>query len=257
MLALVCASGAWRADIHLHRDADCQLLTEAAATGPIQCVVGDIDEVTAVGSQPPYVNALAMTLDFQTSVVQAATSLTGLPPVFVFRDGSHTSLSCPFIPEGARGFLEPDPDGIADFLRWGHPIDGRTLFLKLSVMASNSSFGISATGDLRIRTDRPWPTSSFASLTREEIVREQVAAFAKSASRFATQKAFLSLSGGLDSRAALVALLSHRRDVPCITMAGSRETSTRVWQKPIARRKESRTTPSCLTKLSNNVCPSY
>ena len=220
---MVCASGAWRADIHLHRNADCQLLAEAAATGPIQCVVGDIHEVTGGASQPPHVNALAVTLDFQISVVRGTTSLTGLPPVFVFRDGRRTSLSCPFIPEEARGSLEPDPDGIADFLRWGHPIDGRTLFLKLSAIASNSSFVISAGGDLTIHTSLPWPTSSFASLTREEIVREQVTAFAQSASRFAAQDAFLSLSGGLDSRAALVALLSHRQEVPCVTMAGSRE----------------------------------
>jgi len=219
-VSLNSANGVWRADIRLHGSTDCQRMAAAATGGAIRCVVGDYAEVTDPAQAAPYVNATVLELDYRGSLVRASTSLTGLPPVFVFRRGGDVSLSCPFLPSAARGPLQPDPEGIADFLRWGHPIDGRTLFLNLNAIASNSSVTISDAGELTTQQLR-WPNPTFSSLTRTDIVSEQVAAFGRSAARFASQNVFLSLSGGLDSRAALVALIGHAKPVLCITMAGS------------------------------------
>ena len=112
-------------------------------------------------------------------------------------------------------------DGVADTLRWGHPLDGRTLFANVRLVSANSTVTVSAASAVAI-APREWSNlQEFSSLTPAEIVREQVAAFAQAAGRLQTVNAFMSLSGGLDSRTSLVALLSHGHRLPCVTMAGS------------------------------------
>ena len=218
---VVCASGSWRVEIDLFRAQDYDAIAVALPRGRIRCVVGDATEVASQSASAPFVNATLVELDSYNSSIHVFTSLTGLPPVFAFRSRSGTSLSTPFLPEAARGRLDPDPDGVADFLRWGHPIDGRTLFLDVSVLNSNSMATVSANGECKLNTYLPWPEEQVEPLSRHEIVERQIRAFVESAARFRSQDAFVSLSGGLDSRASLVALLTNQIRPPCITMAGS------------------------------------
>jgi hypothetical protein len=220
-VTVISANKVWRAQIGLHRVSDRRTLAGAPADTPLECVIGDVNEVTVASDGPPYVNATLIKLSWRSSKAWVSSSLTGLPPVFVFRAAEGSCVSCPFFPENARGSLEPDPDGIADTLRWGHPIDGRTLFVNLTAVAANSVVAISSTFDLAVQASEAWPDASFSSLSREDIVHEQAITFGKAAARLDTEGAFVSLSGGLDSRTSLVALLSHGRRVPCITMAGS------------------------------------
>jgi asparagine synthetase B (glutamine-hydrolysing) len=220
-VALQCASGTWRVDVSLCASSAQPLVAQAVEAGSVVCVVGDADEVRGHPSST-YANATTIVLDLKNSTVRLATSLTGLPPVFVFRRDSRVSISCPFLPEAARGSLEADLDGVADTLRWGHPLDGRTLFANLQVVSSNSTATVGSDGAVCMAPGEPWPSlEEFSSLTRAEIVRAQVAAFAEAAGRIRPDNAFMSLSGGLDSRTSLVALLSHGHRPPCATMAGS------------------------------------
>lgn len=106
-------------------------MNQALVGGGVVCVVGDADEVTATPPSPPYANACVIDIDLKNSTLRISTSLTGLPPVFVSRGDTQARLSCPFLPATARGSLAPDLDGIADMLRWGHPLDGRTLVANL------------------------------------------------------------------------------------------------------------------------------
>jgi hypothetical protein len=222
-VAVNSASGRWRAQLRPRGRDDGARLSATVGSGAIACAVGDADEVAALGGRPPYANANVATLDLGDSTLKLTTSLTGLPPVFVLRQGSTASVSSPFIPQAALGALNPDLDGVADLLRWGHPLDGRTVFADLRVLPANSTVSISRDGALAIQSDGSWPElGQLAALPREAIVSGQVAAFADAARRLRTSGAFLSLSGGLDSRTALVALLLHGHRVPCVTMAGSR-----------------------------------
>jgi hypothetical protein len=212
--------GGWRAAVRLLRASDRELLAGEIATGLASLVVGDAGEVGA--GSPPYVNATVVQLDMRAGTITVNTSLTGLHPVFIFRQNDRASLSSPFIPRAASGALTPDLDGVADTLRWGHPIDGRTLFADLRVVLANAAVTADSNGSVTTTPPAVWPdVPEFSRLTRAEIVGEQVAAFSKAAKRFNTERAFVSLSGGLDSRTALVALLSHDHRPPCVTMAGS------------------------------------
>jgi hypothetical protein len=217
---IVSASGGWQAQVRFERASDREQLTREIAAGVACLVVGDANEVGA--ALPPYVNAMVVHIDVREGTITAKPSLTGLPPVFIFSHNGRVSLSSPFIPRLARGALAPDLDGVADTLRWGHPIDGRTLFADLRVVLANAAVTVISNGSVTIAPPAPWPgVGEFSRLTREEIVQEQVAAFSSAAKRFDTDGAFVSLSGGLDSRASLVALLSQNHRPPCVTMAGS------------------------------------
>lgn len=208
--------------MQLRRSVDRSLLDAAMASGGLVCVVGDADEVAAQPGTLRPANACLVGMDLGNSTIEISTSLTGLPPVFIFRSGAQLTLSCPFLPDPARGALEPDFDGIADTLRWGHPLDGRTLCANLQIVPAYSTLAVAPSGTIDLRSCAPWPdVRDLESRSREEIVHAQVAAFAAAARRIRTDNAFMSLSGGLDSRTSLAALLSHGHGVPCVTMAGS------------------------------------
>jgi asparagine synthetase B (glutamine-hydrolysing) len=214
-------SGSWRADINLHQSVNRQAIAEAARSGELRMVIGDADEARASSASEICANATVVRIDLRDSTVEISTSLTGLPPVFILQDGAQRIVGSPFIPNAASGSLRPDPDGIADCLRWGHPLDGRTLFADLRIAPSNGSIRVCANGELREET-RGWPSSEdLAGLSAEELVSQQVSVFLDAAGRFDTSRAFVSLSGGLDSRASVVGLLAHNRRPACVTMAGS------------------------------------
>ncbi|HEV2268349.1 MAG TPA: asparagine synthase-related protein [Steroidobacteraceae bacterium] len=190
----------------------------------IQCVIGDFAEVSSGESAAPWVNSTVVRVDLERSLVTIFTSLTGLPPVFSFRERDRSHYSCPFIPSVACGALAPDLDGIADTLRWGHPLDGRTLFADLSLIPSASTIVVTKSGEISDTSNtESLDAGDFDSLTLGELIEEQLLAFDKSAARFRPDHAFLSLSGGLDSRTALVGLIKHERRVPCVTMTGAEE----------------------------------
>jgi hypothetical protein len=217
---IVGAGGNWRAQVRLARAGDRERLTQEVAAGLATLVIGDFKEADA--ASPPYVNATLVSVDARTGTISAMPSLTGLPPVFLFSSNGRASLSSPFIPRAASGSLAPDLDGVADTLRWGYPIDGRTLFAALRVGLANASVTIRADGSATAAEPDPWPEDpEFSRLTREEIVQEQVAAFSAAAARFDVNDAFVSLSGGLDSRTSLAGLLSRNLRPSCVTMAGS------------------------------------
>jgi hypothetical protein len=218
--SIISTSGRWRAHVRLTDARDREPLAREIAAGVASLVIGDANEAGVAA--PPYVNAMVVQIDARADTIIATPSLTGLPPVFLFRQNGLVTLSSPFIPRVARGALEPDLDGVADTLRWGHPIDGRTLFSDLRAVLANAAVSVHSSGDVTAAPPASWPDATeFSTLTRREIVEEQVTAFSNAARRFTADGAFVSLSGGLDSRTSLVALLSQNHRPACITMAGS------------------------------------
>lgn len=219
--AFVCPTGNWIADISLRHGGDRQGAVESLKRGTARFVVGDLLEAERAAGALALVNSTLVEVNPRASMVRLVTSLTGLPPVFVSRRGASVSVSCPFMSETPETRAQPDIDGIADTLRWGHPLDGRTLFQHTGVALSNTV--VSVTDEAEVLTSaKAWPIDEeLASLRVDDIIAEQLTAFSSAAARIDTDGAFLSLSGGLDSRAALVGLLSHDRRVPCVTMAGS------------------------------------
>ncbi len=196
-------------------------LQQAAASGILQLVVGDYTEPGASAKGGRCANAALIEADLVAGRARATSSLVGLPPIIVRTDSQSSSFSCPLLPS-TKTPSSVDIDGIADTLRWGHPLDGRTLYKDLALVPPHSSVtlepGQSATVE---RISATGASASYESMSEAEILEAQIAAMLSAAARMPASDAFLSLSGGLDSRTALVALLTQGHKVPCVSMAGS------------------------------------
>ena len=201
---------------------DCvQRLRHSAATGVLQLVVGDYTEPGASTKDDPCANAVRVDVDLVAGQARAISSLVGLPPIALLKGHRFSSFSCPLLPSG----ISPtgiDIDGIADTLRWGHPLDGRTLHKDIVIVPPHSSVTLEPDKPVTItRLPTKGTPESRDEFSLPQLLEAQIAAMLSAAARLRTADAFLSLSGGLDSRVALVALLSQGHSVPCVSMAGS------------------------------------
>ena len=207
----------WRND----RDAAGQLRA-AASRGGMLLVVGDPTEPGTSGDGSQCSNAVLIDIDFREGQARATSSLIGLPPIVTCTTAEHASLSCPFLPRQSTGSHRVDLEGIADTLRWGHPLDGRTLFTNVRIVPAAATVSLGLDGQFVVKlpsSEQPDPAQ--LSLGWDALIEEQIAALERAAARLPTSGAFLSLSGGLDSRTALLALLRQGHSIQCVSMAGS------------------------------------
>ena len=223
-LTLIAGSGRWYVDLELYEEADRIAILSAEEAGAFFCVVGDFTEVEASNHNSPYASATTICLNLRRSTAQIACSITALPPVFLARSGHGLTLSSPFLPERGGSLAACDFDGIADTLRWGHPIDGRTVFEAIRVADASSILAIDSDAGLTHRIAEPWqvPTLS-TTMSVDDLIEEQIAVFLAAADRLPRAGAFVSLSGGLDSRTALVGMLIRGRKVASYTLSGSQK----------------------------------
>ena len=198
-----------------------QRLQESAASGILQLVIGDYTEPGASTKGRLCANAALIEADLMRGRAHATSSLVGLPPIILRTDSLFNSFSCPLLPSlNNPGGV--DIDGVADTLRWGHPLDGRTLYKDLAVVPPHSSVTLEANKSAAVeRLSTTAPSVSYDTMSQAQLLEAQIAAMLTAAARLPDSDTFLSLSGGLDSRTALVALLSQGRRVPCVSMAGS------------------------------------
>jgi hypothetical protein len=196
-------------------------LNEAAAVGVLRLVVGDYTEPGVSAKDGPCANAVLIEVDLIAGWIFAISSAVGLPPMVVERNARFNALACPMFPRMGMP-RSVDIDGVADALRWGHPLDGRTIFKDLAIVPPRSEVLLKTGSPPRIRpvtTEKRGQT--YDSLSPQQLLEAQLAAIEASASRIPASGSFLSLSGGLDSRTALVALLTQGIRVPCVSMASS------------------------------------
>jgi hypothetical protein len=193
-----------------------------ADAGLLQVLVGDESETRDFDFRTCSVNQLRFEICTRTGRVTCSTSLVGLPPVFLLQSEEGSAISAPIRPDRTHGLALGgiDLSAAADVFRWGHPIDGRTLARNLSLAAANACVELRANCEFRT-TPAPEPWNDTADPTRPvgELVAEQVEVFRSAAARLDVTDAFVSLSGGLDSRTAAAALFASGRDATCITMA--------------------------------------
>lgn len=208
------------AKIECRAEDDHKALEKAAQHGTLRICIGDEQET---GLDAWSANSVRITARLTDGEVAGRTSVTGLPPVFSSRiNGGGVRLSTPALPSDVHHHPSaPDLDGVADTLRWGHPIDGHTLFLGIQLLGSGSEFSIGQSG---VYVTPEWvlmPEPHEGSMPEQDRIDAQVQAFLRAASRLPSSGTFLSLSGGIDSRVALIALLAAGKSVPCVTLSPS------------------------------------
>jgi len=199
-------------------------LQAQATSGVLRLSVGDASEFQGTDLDNPYGNLVQIEIDLLNGRVEFCTSLVGLPPLFVLRDSRGVALGAPTRPDVSHGMplSGPDKAAAADILRWGHPIENRTLAANLSLVPACSRGACGPHGAFSIQSLQEHVFKSrFEDANDHSIVEMQIAAFRESIQRLNLKDAVVSLSGGLDSRAVAVAALNRDPTLLCVTLAAN------------------------------------
>ena len=211
ILRLSLANGALDVIIETHADHDLVAVRQQVDSGRLHLLVGDESELSTFDLSCAYGNLLQMEVDVAGGQIECATSLVGLPPLFVLESEAGIAIGAPTRPDSAHGIncAGIDPLAAADVLRWGYPIDSRTLAanLRLAQVGARVALGrdglVTLPGGAEFWRPQVPPPRPLA-----DIVEAQISTFSRVAARLNLTDAFVSLSGGLDSRAAAAALLA-------------------------------------------------
>ncbi len=208
----------------VHGEADTARLRAQATSGVLRLLVGDASEFEGTDLRNPYGNLVQIEIDLFNGRVEFCTSLVGLPPLFVLRDSRGIALGAPMRPDPSHGMRLSGPDisAAADVLRWGHPIENRTLAANLSLVPACSRGACGPHGAFSIQSLHEHVFKSrFEEANDQSIIEMQIAAFLESTQRLNLKDAVVSLSGGLDSRAVAVAALKRDPTLLCVTLAAN------------------------------------
>lgn len=154
--------------------------------------------------------------------VSLRTSLTGLPPSFIYQDGLQTVIASSIdriaTTPGVR--LSFDARGLAELAKIGKPINYRTLFQHLTIVPAGTVLQLSLAGGIRLIES--WQRSEDAPFTSwQDYIDAQEQALAAALRRMDLSRSFLSLTAGLDTRAILALLCRDGIDLPALTKSGS------------------------------------
>ena len=165
-------------------------------------------------------SAATVCWDATASMLTIRTSITGLPPIFLYRAGPRTVVSSDLWLLSNRPAIDLafDDESLWQVCHIGYPIGYRTLFRGITVLTGGSRIDVSHRGD--VAEARTWRMPDAAPVDRwAEFTEIQVGAFRDAVRRMDVEGAFLSMTGGLDTRAILVAMLEAGRRLPAFTMS--------------------------------------
>lgn len=183
---------------------------------------GDIDPADFLQNAA---SAVPIRYDAARDQLSVATSIVGMPTVFLYRDADVTAVTSDIhllvgIP-GVR--LELHPPSVLELAQIGHPVEHRTLFRNLSIVESGARLVLEADG--RTQVTSSWQLPETAPLTWQQFLEAQIAAFTRAVENISVEGTFLSLTAGLDTRTVFAALASQRRLMPAATMSAAGQLS--------------------------------
>ena len=119
-----------------------------------------------------------------------------------------------------RGF---DDDGVAEYLTFGCPIGGRTLFRGIRVMEGGSLWSFQGDTWQRCRYFDASEWEHQAPLSNDAFQSEFDATFSRALPRYAGSQLGISLTGGLDTRMIMACLPRQKNQPVCYTFSGLKE----------------------------------
>jgi len=154
-----------------------------------------------------------------------ASSLTGLPPLYMYSDSRCTVISDSIdtitkIPDCS---LHYDTQAVLELAKIGFPIKHRTLFKEIKIIPAGSMVTVSDKNiDVIENAWQPSYSEQFNSL--EDYVDKMSQLMQLAISRMNLKGSFLSLTAGLDTRAILAALIIENKLIPAFTISGTKLT---------------------------------
>jgi hypothetical protein len=155
------------------------------------------------------------------SGLRISSSLTGLPPLFLYEDDRCTILanSIDSIARLPCCSLHFDVQAVLELVKIGKPINHRTLFKEISIVPAGSLVTITD-GAVQIKEEVWQPQEAAGFDSADDYLDAMVAAMQASIARMDLGRSFLSLTAGLDTRAILAALTMQDKLLPAFTISG-------------------------------------
>jgi hypothetical protein len=165
-------------------------------------------------------NAASVRVDLVEGAVSVRSSITGLPPIFLCRLPDKIVLTSEPRLLGERPESIPfDPAAVMDLFELGYAARNRTLLRDVSLVPGGHSVSIGSDG--LVGCAQCWTLP--AATTRpdwRQYVDFQVRTFHEVLRGMDLSRTFLSLTGGLDTRAILAALVNEGIRLPAATLSG-------------------------------------
>ncbi|HET9440591.1 MAG TPA: hypothetical protein VFO52_10490 [Longimicrobiales bacterium] len=191
----------------------------------LELCLGDSGDLDRTNFLENAASAVPIRYDAARGQLSLATSIVGMPPVFLYRDAAVTAVTSDIhlllrVP-GVQ--LEMHPHSVIELARIGHPVEHRTLFRNLSIVESGARLVME--GDGSVQVTRSWQMPDTAPLDWPQFLDAQMSAFTGAVKSIDVERTFLSLTAGLDTRTVFAALAAQQRLMPGATMSAAGQLS--------------------------------
>ena len=169
-----------------------------------------------------YGNLVVINCDLIQNNLTFCTSVVSLPAVYLYRNAGMVIITTDiYLLAQLPGIdLRFDLESIIDLCNIGHPDKGKTLFADVTLLPAGNQVQLS-NGQIKI-TPFWQPPRLEPMATLGEYVEQQAENLKKAVRRLDWSNSFLSLTGGLDTRAILSLLLDQEdiKELPACTISG-------------------------------------
>ena len=186
----------------------------------ITLVLGDDAEWDAVRAGESMGNAVAVRCDFTQGTIQVSSSITGLPAIFLCRRPDRVVLTSHLSLLAATAqSLQFDPAAVVDLFQIGYPSGHRSLFRDACLVPGGHALSVGPDG--QVSSARTWsPPEAAPCPDWPSYLEFQAQTFRAAVRKMDLSGSFLSLTGGLDTRAILAVLVSEGTCLPAATLTG-------------------------------------
>jgi len=187
----------------------------------ITLVLGDDAEWDAVRAGENMGNAVAVRCDFTQGTIQVSSSITGLPAIFLCRRPDRVVLTSHLSLLAATAqSLQFDPAAVVDLFQIGYPSGHRSLFRDACLVPGGHALSVGPDG--QVSSARTWsPPEAAPCPDWPSYLEFQAQTFRAAVRKMDLSGSFLSLTGGLDTRAILAVLVSEGTCLPAATLTGA------------------------------------
>jgi len=189
-------------------------------------VVGDDAEWDETQGSSCMTNAACVQWDPRQSSIHILSSIAGLPPIYIYQKPGIIAVASELRLLRAIVKLEVsvNPQAVVELFRVGYPLEHRTLFADVALMAAGHSFVVDVLGLAKLT--RFWePAEPQSDAVSSSFIDLQVEAFKQAVRKLQLSNSLLSLSGGLDTRAILAVLSEMGVQLTACTISGGRNLS--------------------------------
>lgn len=180
----------------------------------LSILIGDNSEWKETQSHESMAHASLITINRKSKSCDILTSIIGLPPIFIYKDREKSVITSDLylLTTVVDLFLDLEPESILDLCRVGHTTRHKTLFKNTTLVSGGHKISWKQGHALCIKRcwEIPQPDDN---LNYASFIEKQIDTFNCSVENMAVDNCFLSLTGGLDTRTILAALIKAKKEV--------------------------------------------